>query len=183
MPLRTLLSGFLIWVLYPLWLIAGGIDYLCHRRTHIEHTSGATESRLHVAEFAAVAAIVLPAVLMEITLALVVFMLAAVCLHAVLSFIDVEYTLGRRPIPSLEQHVHGVLNVVPFIAVALLALLHWNDLLSGTALRWKDAPLTLPVQIVLLGSFLILAGTPVIEERFRTQRYAREERLVASSQR
>ena len=75
------------------------------------------------------------------------------------------------------------LVVVPFMVVALLTLLHWNDLLAGTALRWKDEPLTAQAQIALLGSFLILAGTPVIEELFRTLRYAREERLVASSQR
>lgn len=183
MPLQTLLGGFLIWVLYPLWLVAGGIDYLCHRQTDIEHTSGAKESRLHVAEFATVAAIVMSAVLLEITLAVVVFLFAVACLHTFLSFIDVSYTLGRRHITTLEQHVHGVLNVVPFMAVAVLALLHWNDLLSGTALRWKDVPLSLQGQVILIGSFLLLAGTPVIEELFRTQRHVRDERLVTSAQR
>lgn len=182
MPLQTLLGGFLVWVLYPAWLIAGGLDYLCHRRTRIEHTTGPTESRLHVGEFAAVAAIVIPAVMLEITLAVVILMAAAACAHTVLSFIDVSYTLGRRPIPTLEQHVHGVLNVVPFIAVALLAILNWDELLVGSALRWKDAPLTLLEQLGLIGSFLILAGTPVIEEWFRTQ-HVRDEHLVVSSQR
>ena len=182
MPLHTLLGGFLIWVLYPLWLLAGGIDYFCHRQTDIEHTSGATESRLHLAEFASVAIIVMCAVLLQITLAVAIFMFAAACIHTILSFIDVSYTLGRRHITTLEQHVHGVLNVVPFIAVALLVLLHWNELSSGAALRWKDSPLSLQLQVALLGGFLVIAGTPVIEELFRTQ-HARNVQLAASAQR
>ena len=53
MSLLQTLWGLLLWVLYPLWLLAGAIDYVCHRRTNIEHTSGATESLLHLAQFAA----------------------------------------------------------------------------------------------------------------------------------
>jgi hypothetical protein len=79
--------------------------------------------------------------------------------------------------------VHGVLNVLPFIAVALLAMMHWDDLLMGSALRWKDAPLSLLQQVALIGPFVVLAGTPVFEELFRTFQHVRDEPLIVSSQR
>lgn len=183
MPLRTLLGGFLVWLLYPLWLVAGGIDYFCHRQTDIEHTSGPKESAFHVAEFVAVGFIVVAAAMLEITLAVLVLMFAAACVHTVLSFVDVSYTEGRRRITALEQHAHGVLNVLPFIVVALLAMMHWDDLLTGGALRWRDAPLTLQQQVALIGSFVVLAGTPVFEELFRTRQHVRDEHLIVSSQR
>ena len=51
MNMPELLQTFLLWGVYPAWLLAGAGDYLCHRRTDIEHTSGAKESWLHLAQF------------------------------------------------------------------------------------------------------------------------------------
>jgi 4-hydroxybenzoate polyprenyltransferase len=171
MQLRTLLGVFLAYVLYPLWLFGGAVDYLCHRKTDIAHTSGERESLLHLAQFSTIAAIFVGAVLLEITSAVIVLMMLAVVAHTALSFIDVSYTLSRRHISTLEQHVHGLLNVIPFVAVALLAILNWDQLQthSGESLvRLKDEPLA-PVHVgLLLGSFSVLAGIPVLEEWLRT---------------
>ncbi|MBV9045849.1 MAG: diguanylate cyclase, partial [Alphaproteobacteria bacterium] len=30
----------LVYVVLPLWVLAGFADYLCHRATHIEHANG-----------------------------------------------------------------------------------------------------------------------------------------------
>ena len=38
------LRGMLMYFVMPLWLAAGFADYLCHRATHIERTSGWKES-------------------------------------------------------------------------------------------------------------------------------------------
>jgi hypothetical protein len=172
MQLRTLLSGFLTSVLYPMWLVAGAGDYLCHRRTHIEQTSGITESWLHVAQFASIAIIFVAAVLLEVTLAVLIAMIAALIAHTVLSFIDVSYTMRHRHISTLEQHVHGVLDVVPIVAVGLLAILYWEEiaLADGAPLRLKDEPLSSVQAGVLLGSFGVLAGVPIFEEWFRARR-------------
>jgi hypothetical protein len=51
MEVEHLLTRLLAFELYPLWLLAGGIDYVCHRWTRIEATAGPKESLLHVAEF------------------------------------------------------------------------------------------------------------------------------------
>lgn len=173
MQLPTLLGGFLAWVLYPLWLIGGAVDYLCHRRTDIQHTSGIQESWLHVAQFATMAVVFAAAVLLEITLPVIIALLGFVVAHTVLSFIDVSYTLGRRHISTSEQHAHGLLDVVPLVAVGLLAILNWHTLVgpsTDSAIRWKDDPLAVTDVAVLLGSFGVLAGGPVLEEWLRAHR-------------
>src|SRR5688500_1801217 len=113
MQLRMLLGAFLAWVLYPLWLIGGAVDYVCHRRTDIQHTSGIQESWLHVVQFATMAVLFASAVLLQITLPVVIALVILVVAHTVPSFIDVSYTLGRRHISTIEQHAHGLLDVVP----------------------------------------------------------------------
>jgi hypothetical protein len=173
MQLRMLLGGFLAWVLYPLWLIGGAADYICHRRTDIQRTSGIQESWLHVAQFLAISLVFVGAVLLQITLPVVIALVLLVVAHTVLSFIDVSYTLGRRHISASEQHAHGLLNVIPLIAVALLAILNWQTMLapsSGPVVRLKDEPLPATHVAMLLGSFSVLAGGPVIEEWLRTYR-------------
>lgn len=174
MELRNLLGGFLVWVLYPLWLLAGAGDYLSHRFTRIERTSGTHESHFHIAQFVTIAVIFACAVLLEITLAVLAIMVLALIAHAALSMKDVAYTLGRRHISAFEQHVHGFMDVLPFIAVCLLALMNWDALTApawaSSMLRWKDEPLPTSHIALLLGSFTVLAGVPIAEEWFRSRR-------------
>ena len=49
---HEVLRAMLMYFVLPLWLAAGFADYLCHRATHIEKTSGWRESVLHVVQFA-----------------------------------------------------------------------------------------------------------------------------------
>jgi hypothetical protein len=174
MSLRTLLEFFLAGVLYPIWLIAGAADYLCHRRTDIARTSGTTESWFHVAQFASLAVLMVCAVLLEVTSIVILMMGIAAFAHTLLSYADVSFTVRRRYISPLEQHVHGLLSVVPMIAVGLIVLLHWDawQVSEEAALRLKDQPFgTLEISL-LLGSFFLLAGVPILEELLRTYRAA-----------
>ncbi len=170
MELRTLLGIFLGGVLYPIWLLAGAGDYLSHRATHVETTSGPREAMFHIAQFVSIAVIFVAAVLLEITLAVLIAMVLALLVHTALSLADVAYTLGRRHISSIEQHVHGFMDVIPFIAVCILAMMHWETLTVGPAVRLKDQPLSQMQITLLLGSFAVLAGTPIVEEWLRTRR-------------
>ena len=61
---------------------------------------------------------------------------------------DVRYANATRGIPPAEQHVHGILEMTPAIATAVVAILHWPQFLSlfgaGEArftLELKHAPL------------------------------------------
>ena len=37
----------MLYVLLPLWVVCGSLDYCCHRATRIEHNTGIRESILH----------------------------------------------------------------------------------------------------------------------------------------
>lgn len=172
MDLYALLLGLLVWVVYPMWLFAGAIDYLCHRRTDIALTSGVTESLLHVAQFLCLGAAFALAVFFEISPAVWTVMLLLVVAHSVLAFSDVSYTVGRRHIPALEQLVHGYMEVLPWIALLLLGILHWPSSQASSASQWfalKES-MSLSSGVLLLGSFTVLAGVPILEELGRTLR-------------
>jgi hypothetical protein len=165
MDARALGLNFLAWVLYPLWLAAGAADYLCHRRTQIDHTSGAVESWLHVAQFLSIAALLALATLFAVTTSVWISLLAIALVHVALSLIDVAYSEKRRRISPIEQLVHGFLNVIPLIAVGLLAVLHWPLRSHSSAGPWFQSAPT-----ALLVSFCALAGAPILEELVRTLR-------------
>ena len=171
MDASALLVRLLAYVLYPVWLAAGAVDYLCHRRSRIEQTSGVGESAFHVLQFAVMALLLAGALLFDTTRPVLGTLFALAVLHLVLSYLDVRYTEKRRYISPLEQHAHGIMDVLPLVAVALLAIVHWPDLIQpvGPQIRLREA-LPLRDAALFLGSYLVLAGTPIVEEHWRTRR-------------
>jgi hypothetical protein len=173
--MRNWLSALLIWGIYPAWLLAGAGDYLCHRQTDIERSSGATESWLHMLQFACLAVAFAGAVLLQISASVFVVMVALVLAHSVLSYIDVRYTEGRRHIFPVEQTVHGFMDVLPLVAVALLGVQHWQEIRTGSMTLALHPAVDLN-RLLLLSSFAVLAGLPVLEELLRTLRVTRASR-------
>jgi hypothetical protein len=161
------LSALLVWGIYPAWLLAAGGDYLCHRRTRIEQTSGAIESWLHVAQFGSLAAALACALMLQMSTGVFVTISVLVLTHSILTYTDVRYTYGRRPILPAEQTVHGFMDVLPIVAVALLAVQHWAEIRAGSMSFALDSEVGLK-RVVLLSSFMLLAGLPVFEELLRT---------------
>jgi hypothetical protein len=171
MEVEQLLTCLLVFGLYPLWLLAGGIDYACHRWTRIEATAGPKESLLHVAEFLVLGAALALVICFSITRLTFFMVVAGVTLHSLLAYVDVTYTNQRRYIPPLEQLIHGLLNDIPWFAVALLAVLHWDALTGKTpAIPSLDTSMPLRQQLMVVGSYLTLAGIPIVEELIRTLR-------------
>ena len=62
-----ILVAILMYVVLPLWLAAGFADYICHRASHIERTSGWKGSVLHLVQFGEMAVLVLAALFLEST--------------------------------------------------------------------------------------------------------------------
>jgi hypothetical protein len=168
--MRDALGALLIWGIYPAWLLAGAGDYLCHRRTDIERTSGVTESWLHVMQFVCLAVAFACAVLLQISAAVFVLLVALVIAHSLLSYIDVRYTEGRRRILPIEQSIHGFMDVLPLFAVALLGVQHWQEIRAGSTAFALQAGLDME-RVLLLSSFAVLAGLPVLEELLRGLRH------------
>ena len=52
----------LMYFVLPVWLLAGFADWLCHRASHIETTTGAKESLIHLLMFAEVGGPLLAAI-------------------------------------------------------------------------------------------------------------------------
>jgi hypothetical protein len=172
--LQSLLEMLLVWGIYPLWLLAGAGDYLCHRLTDIEHTSGSVESWFHLLQFLTLLLVIAAGALLEPNALVFVVMSVAVLAHSVLAHLDVSYTDGQRYISPVEQLIHGFMDVLPLVAVAIFGVLHWQEISAGRA----GASLSLvrpdASRWWLLASFTTLAGFPILEELVRTLRHRGE---------
>ena len=177
--MRSDIYSLIAYGFYPAWLLAGGVDYLCHRRSDIEHTSGWIEGVFHVAQLATIVVIVLGIALFAPSLALFVIVALAGIAHTALSYADVRFTQPRRHISPLEQHAHAFLDVLPIVAIACWIVIEWPiaDGSSRVALRepgLREGELA----AVLIGIF-VLGGGPVLEELWRTLRVATHDERQA----
>lgn len=172
-----LLQHFLMYLVVPVWLLAGVADYFCHRASHIERTSGVAESLLHLLQFVEVGVPLLAALFLEINAAVLLVMLAGLALHQATAMWDVRYANATRRVTPIEQHVHGVLEMAPAVATAVVAILHWPQFMAllgageaDFALQFKRSPLPgWYLGTVMLG--VALCGVlPYGEELVRTVR-------------
>lgn len=182
MSTEGLLVYALLYGVVPAWLVAGFVDYLCHRHMRIEDSAGVMEVLLHIAQFAAVGLPLLAVLFLQVNAAVILIMLAGLLLHQALAVIDVRYADSRRHIPPIEQHVHGVLEMLPWIATFLVIVLHWQEMRSllglGTIsavwqLEPKHQPLDEGYLVVVLAGVLVLGVLPYGEELVRAVRQHR----------
>ena len=172
MTLEALLVSLLAWGIFPLWLAAGGADWLCHRRSRIEETSGTRESWLHVLAFAEIALPTIAALFLRLNALMLVVAGVAVLTHMATSLLDTSYSQPRRHISPLEQQVHSYLEMLPLFAIAIVLVLHaeeWRDPVWRFVARESPLP-PAAVAATLLG---LLAGLGMIaEELWRCARRA-----------
>lgn len=173
MNLRELLWQLLLWGALPAWMAAGAADWLCHRRTRIERTSGPKESALHLLLYAQITLPVMLALFLEITAAMLLIMAAGVAAHMLTSWWDTSFSQPRRYIAPIEQLVHSWLEMVPMFALIVVAVLHVDELREP---RWlllaRGADLAPAVRASVLAA-LLLGVLPILEEWSRGFRYAR----------
>ncbi len=124
MNMRGALLTLLGYGVLPAWLVAGGADWLCHRRTDIAHTSGPRESVFHLVLFLQIAVPALLALWLQISTALLAIMALGVLAHMVTSWWDTSFAQPRRHIAPIEQQVHSWLEMLPLFALILAGLLH-----------------------------------------------------------
>lgn len=148
MTTSGLLQAILMYGVVPLWLAAGVADYGCHRASRIEHSSGAKESLLHLMQFAEVGGPLLAALFLEINATVLIFAVLSFVVHQATAVWDVRYANQTRDVSPTEQHVHGIMEMLPVMAIVIIAVIHWPAVLSlfgqGTAgfgLELKRPPL------------------------------------------
>lgn len=177
-----LAQNILMYFVLPLWLAAGFADWLCHRRSHIETTSGPKESALHLLALAEIGVPVLLALFFEINALVIAVMIVAFVLHEATTLWDLSYASNTREITPIEQHVHSFLEMLPLMGLAFIALLHWGQFLalfglgSETArleLALKQPPLPLSYTVTILAAVLLYNIIPYAEELVRGLRAKR----------
>lgn len=124
--------------LYLIWLVAGFVDFAIHRRTDLPHTSGLRESMLHGAQLVLVGSAVLAWLAFANNFTLGSFLLLATITHASLAYWDTRSADGIRRISPAEQHIHSVLDLMPWIFTAWV--IAGAD--SETRIEYSPSPLS-----------------------------------------
>jgi hypothetical protein len=175
------LQVLMYWV-FPLWVAAGFADWLCHRRTGIERTSGLKENLMHLLMLAEIGVAMLAVAVLEINAAVLLLVAAAFAVHELTVYWDLHYTTPLRRVGPFEQMVHSFLELLPLLSLALLAVAAWDQAqaLAGLgrqaadfSLRHKTQPWP---QAYLAGAFAVAAlfnGLPMLEETWRCWRARR----------
>ena len=172
-----LVLNIILYVLLPLWGIAGTVDWWCHRQTKIEKTSGLHEVYVHCLMGIQIGVPVVLSLLFEVNILIMLLCTAALVAHEFVAHYDVQYTTGKREITILEVHAHNYLATLPFFLFLLIIVRKWEvflDLLTlnwdgGFSLQWRETPLGLSgnyaiTYIVAMSVFVVL---PYLQEWWR----------------
>lgn len=175
-----LVQSFLLYFILPLWIAAGFADWLCHRATHISRTSGAKEAFLHMVMVVEIGVPLLLALLFEINALILAIMLGALVIHEATGFWDLVYAhRSTREVRPIEQHVHSFQEVLPWMAVAVVALLNWDQFLALLGLGGAEADFGLTFKssywqagygILVVVAAFALSVLPFAEECWRCLR-------------
>ncbi len=106
---------------YILWLCAGLADFTLHWREDLAHTSGWSESRLHLLQLALIGSGVMLWLYLQPSWPVLLLQTLLVVAHAGVGYRDTQIAYPLRRIGPLEQHVHSVLDMAPWFALIALA--------------------------------------------------------------
>jgi hypothetical protein len=166
-------------VLLPLWLAAGHADYRIHRHVGIERTSGTHESLTHVLMVATTGVGVAGSMFFEETELVLAVQIASALAHEAIVVWDFGYAVKRRPPGALEQHVHSLLEVLPFAGLAFNLCLNPRPLarLAGRGehppdfrLKLRRDPRAVPYDAAVIVAVTALLIVPFAEEFVRCWR-------------
>jgi hypothetical protein len=159
----------------PLWILAGLVDWWCHRRTAIERTSGLRENLFHWLLFAEAGVALGAVAVLDVNAALLLLVAAAFLVHELTTFIELRYTVPRREVAPLEQMVHSFMEILPLGLLGLLAVMGWDQLLAqggppdfaprATRTPWPPAYL-----LAVAGAVFVFNVLPLAEEALRCWR-------------
>lgn len=147
----------LMYFLIPLWIAAGFADWICHRRSDIEHTAGVKETLIHLLMFVEVGMPLLAALLLDINALVIVVMISAFFIHEATALWDVSYAVSKRLVSPLEQHVHSFLEMLPLLAICIVCLVHQNQLLALVGMGNEAARFDVALKTDLLPTAYVVA--------------------------
>ncbi|AJZ84331.1 MULTISPECIES: hypothetical protein [Streptomyces] len=178
---------FLMYGVMPLWFVPAVADWIMHRRTRIEETSGTKESAIHALMMTEAGIPVAMGLLARVNPLVLSVMGGAALAHGATALWDVSLATGEREVHPVEQHIHSFLEVLPLSAMAFTSCLHWDQVRA--ALRggdrpedWKLLPKDNPLPARYLAAIGLGIGAfvalPYAEEMTRCLRAARARKAV-----
>jgi hypothetical protein len=179
----------LLYFVLPLWLAAGFADYLCHRASSIELTSGYKESLIHLLMFAEVAVPLLAAIFLEINALVIATMIAGFIAHQLTALWDISFANDKRRVMPIEQQVHSFLELLPLTGIVIVIILNWPQFLSlfglgPEAARFRIAlkpdPLPWTYVAAFLSAVLVFELFPYLEELVRGLRSRKRAKTADS---
>jgi len=148
--LHAIASLLILGILLPAWLVLGFADWMCHRKSEIEHTSGWRESVWHMVMVGQAGIAVLLGLFFEINALVLGIILAAYIAHEISTSADVGYAAPKRFISVTEQRVHDFLTAIPLAVMLLVIATHGEQFAAlfglgneaaDFTLRWRENPL------------------------------------------
>ncbi|HWC97965.1 MAG TPA: hypothetical protein VG456_14485 [Candidatus Sulfopaludibacter sp.] len=167
--LRRLTATFIV----PAWIAAGFADYLWHRKTLIETTSGLEESVMHSLMMLEAAPPVLAGLFLEINAGALAWMIALSMAHELTVLWDLAYTTPRRVIPAGEQITHTFLESPPFLVTAAAIATHWPQFQALTGrggarpdyqIRLQSPAVPLPGVLAIFAAMILFGALPHADE-------------------
>ncbi len=165
--IQSTTERYVFFVLVPMWVIPGVLDWFWHKRTDIENTSGLSESLVHSLMMLEVGVPIQLALLFEINPLVLTLMGGALLAHSATAVWDVRMAVHHREVKTGEQHTHSFLEVLPFMGLAFATCLHGaatRRLITGQtqpgdwSLKVKKPRLSMPY----LGSIWALIAVGVV---------------------
>src|SRR5688572_29187586 len=182
--------NFLLYVLLPLWGIAGFVDWCCHRATSIEKNSGLKESLMHSLMGLQIAVPILLCLLFRVIVLVILICLVTWMLHEFVAHMDVQYALPRRRISVWEMHAHSYLATLPMFMLIVIIVINWEVFLRLVNLDWSGqmslqrmdrahgGDSYLPAYLSFMA---VLCVFPYMEENFRCLREFLRQRATSTA--
>ncbi|MCK8047393.1 diguanylate cyclase [Shewanella sp. 1CM18E] len=187
MDTSQLLINFLLFMLLPIWGIAGLADWFCHRATKIEHTSGVKETLMHSVMGIQIAIPLVLCLLYTVNVLILIICLFTWVLHEVVAHADVRYAAPKREISIWEMHAHNYLGTLPMYMLITIIIINWPQFINLISLNWQGNMSLVPVEtphggsayfVSYLSFMAVVCVFPYIEENIRCIRVAMKKRAV-----
>jgi hypothetical protein len=176
----------LAYVGYLIWIIAGWLDFRCHRKTDIAHTSGLAESKSHLWELGILAVAVFIFLALQVNAAQVTLLTLLVVAHAIAGHIDSTIAFTRHRIVSpWEQWIHSILNMAPWVALVWLSWFSWPEIGWTEPGSWRlharDIPFSPLTWTAVLTPPILVNAIPAFREYVICRRVVSSARSVRLS--
>jgi hypothetical protein len=167
-------------VVVPMWIAAGTFDWLCHRSTRIQHTSGLPENVFHWLLLAEGGIALVAVAFLEVNAGVMLLVFAAFLVHECTTYVELRYTVPLREVRPIEQMIHSFMEILPLAMLMLLAVMRWDQadaLFGGDTpdfdLRPKAEPWPASYLLGAGVAVLLLNIVPLAEESLRCLRAPR----------